>query len=69
MYHLIIIKIVRLQDLPGEVKKLAEFLNKPVDNKTAEAIARVCTFSYVKQEIHNFTPMLQVVLRKGRSGY
>jgi len=44
------------RDLPGEIRKIAEFINVPIDDNNFETIVQHCTFEWMKNNGSNVVP-------------
>ncbi|WP_278002874.1 sulfotransferase domain-containing protein [Nodosilinea sp. LEGE 06152] len=64
------------QDLPGQMRRIAAFLETPVDESRWEAIVEHCTFDYMKRNAEQVAPLggmifeggAQVFINKGTNG-
>lgn len=52
-------------DLPGEIRRIAEFLDAPIDKARWPAIVEHCTFDYMKAHAASNLPMIETVLNGG----
>ncbi len=63
-------------DMPGEIRKLAEFLDTPIDESRWESILRHCSFDYMKAHATKSVPLggafwdggAQTFIHKGTNG-
>jgi len=53
------------QDLPGQMRRIAEFLEIPIDEAQWEAIVEHCTFDYMKRHAEQVTPLAGIVFEGG----
>ena len=64
------------QDLPGQMRRIAAFLETPVDESRWEAIVEHCTFDYMKRNAEQVAPLggmifeggAQTFINKGTNG-
>ena len=45
------------QDMPGEIRRVAAFLDIPIDESTWEAILKHCSFTYMKEHATKSVPL------------
>jgi aryl sulfotransferase len=45
------------KDMPGEIRKIAEFIDTPIDEDNWEAILKHCSFDYMKTNATKSTPL------------
>ena len=63
-------------DVPGEIRRIAEFLEIPVDERKWESILLHCSFDYMKENATKSVPLggafwdggVQTVIHKGTNG-
>ncbi|PSR19000.1 sulfotransferase [filamentous cyanobacterium CCP3] len=53
------------QDLPGQMRRIAAFLETPVDESQWEAIVEHCTFDYMKRHAEQVTPLGGMIFKGG----
>jgi aryl sulfotransferase len=53
------------QDLPGQIRRIAEFLEISIDDTQWETIVEHCTFAYMKQNAEQIVPLGGVVFEGG----
>lgn len=64
------------QDMPGEIRRIAEFLDIPIDETKWEAILKHCSFDYMKSNATKSVPLggafwdggAQTFINKGSNG-
>jgi len=56
-------------DMPGEIRRIAEFLDIEIDEAKWPAIVEHCTFDYMKENVAALSPMLEVVFRGGGKSF
>ena len=64
------------QDMPGQIRRIAEYLDIPVDERTWESIVLHCEFGYMKQHAKKSVPFdgdmwnggFQTFIHKGTNG-
>lgn len=64
------------QDLPGQMRRIAQFLEIPIDETRWETIVEHCTFAYMKQNAEQVVPLggiawdggAQTFIHKGTNG-
>lgn len=64
------------QDLPGQMRRIAAFLETPIDESRWEAIVEHCTFDYMKRNAEQVAPLggmifeggAQTFINKGTNG-
>ena len=56
-------------DLPGEIRRIAEFLEIEIDEEKFPAIVEHCTFDYMKVHADEFSDMMGMVFDGGGSSF
>jgi aryl sulfotransferase len=64
------------QDLPGEIRRVAEFIGTPIDESKWESVIHHCTFDYMKENATRSVPLggafwdggAQAFIHKGTNG-
>jgi aryl sulfotransferase len=53
------------QDMPSQIRRIAEFLEIPIDETKWETILEHCSFNYMKQHADKSTPLGGIVWEGG----
>lgn len=57
------------RDMPGEMRRIAEFLEIELDEAKWPEIVEHCSFDYMKRHAEELSPMLEVAFRGGGSSF
>ncbi|MEE3663041.1 sulfotransferase domain-containing protein [Brenneria sp. g21c3] len=58
-----------IEDMPGEIRRIAKFLDTPIDESQWEAIIRHCSFDYMKTHAARYVPLGTGLWKEGGKAF